>query len=131
MPDSPLATAHRHLTEAIDELRAAAGSGATDDELLSVLTLYEGTRRRLDRLTVTTLSDLQRRATRRGSGRRRGFWVVSQECAECLCDGREGDVPVPSEVASAFEVVETEAVFEFSVVVFDAPADLRETHQFT
>ena len=63
MPDSPLATAHRHLTAAIDELSAAAGTGATDDELLSALTLYEATSRRLDRLTVTTLSDLQRRGT--------------------------------------------------------------------
>jgi Domain of unknown function (DUF222) len=61
--DRPLATAHRLLTEAIDELCAAADTGATDDDLLSVLTLCEGTSRRLDRLTVATLSTLQRRGT--------------------------------------------------------------------
>jgi Domain of unknown function (DUF222)/HNH endonuclease len=61
--DSPLVTAHRLLTEAIDELCAAAEAGATDDELLSVLTLCEGTSRRLDRLTVASLSTLERRGT--------------------------------------------------------------------
>lgn len=67
---------------------------------------------------------------RRGSGRRRGFWVVAQLRAEGLGEGGEGDVAVPAEVAAAFEVVEPEAVFEFAVVVFDAPADLREPDQF-
>jgi hypothetical protein len=36
--DSPLAHAHRLLTEAVATLAAAAGPGAGDDELLSALT---------------------------------------------------------------------------------------------
>ncbi len=50
--ESPLVIAHRHLTQAVDELCAAGESGASDNELLSVLTLCEGTSRRLDRLAV-------------------------------------------------------------------------------
>src|SRR4051794_13988970 len=61
--DSPLTTAHRLLVEAIDALSAAAETGATDDELLSVLTLCEGTSRRLDRVVVATVSALERRGT--------------------------------------------------------------------
>ncbi len=38
MHDSPLAHAHRLLTEAVNAVAAAAGSGAGDDELLSALT---------------------------------------------------------------------------------------------
>jgi Domain of unknown function (DUF222) len=66
--DSPLAHAHRLLTEAVDTLAAAAGSGAGDDELLSALTLCEATARRLDRVTVAALADLERRGvfTERG-----------------------------------------------------------------
>ncbi|GAA1306226.1 HNH endonuclease signature motif containing protein [Pseudonocardia xinjiangensis] len=60
--DSPLTTAHRLLVEAIDALSAATDA-ATDDELLSVLTLCEGTSRRLDRLTVATVATLERRGT--------------------------------------------------------------------
>jgi hypothetical protein len=59
--DSPVAAAHRLLTEAADALATAAGAGATDAELLSVLTVCEGLSRRLDRLTVYTVSVLQRR----------------------------------------------------------------------
>jgi hypothetical protein len=36
--------------------------------------------------------------------------------------GDEGGVVVPAEPGAAFEVVEAEGVFEFSVVVFDAPS---------
>jgi hypothetical protein len=39
-------------------------------------------------------------------------------------------VAVPAGIAAAFEVVEPEAVFEFSVVVLDSPADLRESDKF-
>jgi hypothetical protein len=39
-------------------------------------------------------------------------------------------VAVPAEVGAAFEVIQAEAVFEFSVVVFDAPADLGQPNQF-
>ncbi|WP_433559930.1 DUF222 domain-containing protein [Pseudonocardia xinjiangensis] len=62
MSDSPLTTAHRLLVEAIDALSAATDA-ATDDDLLSVLTLCEGTSRRLDRLTVSTVATLERRGT--------------------------------------------------------------------
>ena len=45
MSDSPLCTAHRHLGAAVEEL-AGAVNGATDNELLSALTLCEGLLRR-------------------------------------------------------------------------------------
>jgi 5-methylcytosine-specific restriction protein A len=60
--DSPLTSAHRLLNEEVDALSAATDA-ATDDELLSVLTLCEGTSRRLDRLTVATVATLERRGT--------------------------------------------------------------------
>lgn len=60
--DSPLALAHRLLTEAVDALAGAAGQ-AGDVELISVLTLGEGTVRRLDRVTVGALAELERRGT--------------------------------------------------------------------
>ncbi len=63
MPASPVATAHRLLTEAIDTLSAAADAGPTDAELLSMLTVCEGLTRQLDRLTLETISTLQRRGT--------------------------------------------------------------------
>ena len=44
--------------------------------------------------------------------------------------GDEGGVVVPAEPGAAFEVVEAEAGFEFAVVVFDAPADFRQAHEF-
>ncbi|WP_433276566.1 DUF222 domain-containing protein [Pseudonocardia xinjiangensis] len=62
MSDSPLTTAHRLLVEAIDALSAATDA-ATDDDLLSVLTLCEGTSRRLDRVVVAAVSTLERRGT--------------------------------------------------------------------
>jgi hypothetical protein len=47
MPDTPVADAHRLLQASFDALRAAAESAlATDDELLSVLTVAEGFARR-------------------------------------------------------------------------------------
>jgi uncharacterized protein DUF222/HNH endonuclease len=61
MSGSPVSTAHRLLTEAIHALTAAADHSATDTELLSVLTVCEGLTRRLDHLTVATVSVLQRR----------------------------------------------------------------------
>jgi hypothetical protein len=61
MPATPVATAHRLLTEAVDALTAAVAGGATDAELLSVLTLNEGLARRLDRLTVAAVAVLERR----------------------------------------------------------------------
>jgi hypothetical protein len=54
---------------------------------------------------------------------------VAELGADGLGNGGEGDVAVPAEPGAAFEVVEAEAVFEFAVVVFDAPADLGQSHQ--
>ncbi|MGI9001692.1 MAG: DUF222 domain-containing protein [Pseudonocardia sp.] len=62
MSPGPLATAHQHLGAAVEELCVAA-AGATDDELLSILTLCEGVTRQLDRLTVDTVATLERRGT--------------------------------------------------------------------
>jgi 5-methylcytosine-specific restriction protein A len=59
--ESPLAAAHRLLEEAVDALAAAAGAGAGDAELLSVLVVCEGAGRRLDRLVVDGVASLQRR----------------------------------------------------------------------
>jgi hypothetical protein len=67
--DNPVAAAHRLLVEAVDALATAAESGsASDAELLSALTVCEGMTRRLDRLTLATVSVLQRRGafTERG-----------------------------------------------------------------
>jgi hypothetical protein len=44
---------------------------------------------------------------------------------------RASRVGASAEVAAAFEVVESEAVFEFAVVVFAAPADLRQPDEFS
>ncbi|GAB3002719.1 hypothetical protein GCM10027184_69460 [Saccharothrix stipae] len=44
-------------------------------------------------------------------------------------DGGEGGVAVPSDPGAAFEVVRAEAVFEFAVVVLDAPPDLGDPDQ--
>nr|WP_161631756.1 DUF222 domain-containing protein [Pseudonocardia asaccharolytica] len=61
MTAGPLPTAHRLLAEALDGLAAAAGPGAADAELLSVLTICEGAARRLDRLVVATVAAVARR----------------------------------------------------------------------
>lgn len=78
MPDTPLATAHRLLVQAVEQLCAAAESGPSDAELLSVLTLCEGTTRRLDRLSVGAVSSLQRR----GAFTERGY----RDTSAALCD---------------------------------------------
>lgn len=70
VPDSPLALAHRLLAEAVDALAAATGPAAGDAELISVLTLGEGTARGLDRVVVGALADLERRGTFAGRGYR-------------------------------------------------------------
>lgn len=63
MSSDRLVAAHRLLQQALTELADAAGAGAGDDELLSVLTVCEGATRTLDRVTVGALADLDRRAT--------------------------------------------------------------------
>jgi hypothetical protein len=47
-----------------------------------------------------------------------GFWVEAQHGAEGLGEDGEGDVAVPAGKGAAFEVVQSEAGFEFAVVVF-------------
>ncbi|QYN37746.1 13E12 repeat family protein [Pseudonocardia sp. DSM 110487] len=80
MPVGSVATAHRLLTEAVDALARAAGTGATDAELLSVLTVCEGLSRRLDRLTASTVSVLQRR----GAFAERGYKSAAAALSDLL-----------------------------------------------
>jgi uncharacterized protein DUF222/HNH endonuclease len=80
MSGSPVATAHRLLTEAIDALTAAADHGAADAELLSVLTICEGLNRRLDHLTVSAISTLQRR----GAFAERGYKSTAGALSDLL-----------------------------------------------
>jgi hypothetical protein len=63
MSVSGLAQAHRLLDEAMGALETVAGGDATDDELLSALTMCEGVARRVDRLAVSAVAVLQRRGT--------------------------------------------------------------------
>ena len=42
--------------------------------------------------------------------------------------GGQGGVVVPADPAAAFEMVKSDTGFQFPVVVFDAPADLREAN---
>jgi Domain of unknown function (DUF222) len=60
--ETPLVSAQRLLAEAVDALGAAAGNGAGDEELLSVLAVCEATGRRLDKVVVDTVAALQRRS---------------------------------------------------------------------
>ncbi len=68
MSTDRLTAAYRLLSEAVDALCDMVGPGAGDDELLSVLTLCEGVARRLDRVVVDAVADLERRGvfTQRG-----------------------------------------------------------------
>jgi Domain of unknown function (DUF222)/HNH endonuclease len=61
--ETPLVSARRLLAEAVDALGTAAGNGAGDEELLSVLAVCEATGRRLDKVVVDTVAALQRRGT--------------------------------------------------------------------
>jgi hypothetical protein len=61
---SAVTTAYERLHEAIEDLRTAAESAlASDNELVSVLSVSEGVSRQLDYLTVSTTAALQRRGT--------------------------------------------------------------------
>ena len=55
-----LAAAHRLLAQAVAELDAVAASGG-DAELLSLLIVWEGVSRQLDRAVVAAVAGLQRR----------------------------------------------------------------------
>jgi len=87
------------LTEAVDELCAAAGAGASDDELLSVLMLCEGVARRLDRLVVDTVAAVQRRSgfAERGYTSTAGALgdLLGWERHEARRRGRRGDQVSP------------------------------------
>jgi 5-methylcytosine-specific restriction protein A len=63
MTTGPVPAAHRLLTEAVHALAAAAGPGASDDELLAALTLCEGITRQLDQVVVAAVAALERRGT--------------------------------------------------------------------
>ena len=121
MSGSPVAVAHRLLVEAVDALAAAAESDSTSDaELLSVLTVCEGMARRLDRVTVGTVSVLQRRGAfaergykssaaalsdllgwERFEGRRR-VSVADHVCARINLDGTRQPARLPA-TAAAFD----------------------------
>jgi 5-methylcytosine-specific restriction protein A len=80
MFESPLVAAHRQLIAAVEQLCAATESGPSDADLLSVLTLCEGTTRRLDRLTVGAVSALERR----GSFSERGYRGTAAALSDLL-----------------------------------------------
>jgi ATP/maltotriose-dependent transcriptional regulator MalT len=61
MTETALSFAQRLIVQAMNAVRAAAGSAAGDDELLSVLRLCEGIARQADGVAVETLADLERR----------------------------------------------------------------------
>ena len=62
--------ASRLFAQAVEALRAAAGPGASEADLLGVLTVGEGVRRGLDQAGMAALADLERRGTFAGRGYR-------------------------------------------------------------
>jgi 5-methylcytosine-specific restriction protein A len=65
-----LEAASRLFAQAVEALRAAAGPGASEADLLGVLTVGEGVRRGLDQAGMAALADLERRGTFAGRGYR-------------------------------------------------------------
>lgn len=61
MSESRLVAAHRLLEQAVAELAAAAGAGASDGELLSALTICEGVARQVERIGAGAVACLERR----------------------------------------------------------------------
>lgn len=80
MAESPLTGAHRLLEKAMSAWGACAGPGASDDELLSVLTMCAGVARCTDRLAVTTVATL----SRRGVFTERGYQSPAAALADLL-----------------------------------------------
>lgn len=80
MTDTALALAHRLMTQAMGAVRAAAGPGAGDDELVSVLRLCEGAVRQLDRATVDAVASLERR----GVFAERGYQSTSAALSDLM-----------------------------------------------
>ncbi|MCY7341945.1 MAG: HNH endonuclease [Pseudonocardia sp.] len=74
------AIAYRLLTEAIEALSVAGDQVASDDDLLCVLTMCEGTTRRVDRVAVATVASL----SRRGTFAERGYGSVTSALADLL-----------------------------------------------
>src|SRR5579875_19788 len=67
---------------------------------------------------------------RRASGCRPQWRAPSSlQGQECVRDRDQGDVVIPAAVGAAFEVIESESVFEFAVVMLDAPAQLPQPDQ--
>src|SRR6187200_1535581 len=63
MLSSSLDTAYHLSSQVVQTLRTATGNMASDDELVSALTVCEATARQLDRIVVDTVAALQRRGT--------------------------------------------------------------------
>ena len=78
-----LPVAHQLLTQGLDALAGTAGPTCDDAELISVLTVAEGAARRLDRIVVTALAELERR----GSFTELGYRSAAAALADLLgCD---------------------------------------------
>jgi hypothetical protein len=77
MVGSPVSTAYRQLTEAVEGLSAACTPAATADDLLSVLTIGAGVARRLDQVVVAVVADLLRRGTFAERGYRNAVAAVA------------------------------------------------------
>ena len=117
MTTSALTDAHRLLDEAIGAFEAAVGPTSSDDELLSVPALCSGLVRRLDRLSVSTISTLQRRGIFSGRGyrnpisaltdllgcdrpeARRQVVAAEQVCPRIGLDGSESPARLPATAA--------------------------------
>ncbi len=117
MTTSALTDAHRLLDEAIGAFAAAVGPTSSDDELLSVPALCSGLVRRLDRLSVSTISTLQRRGIFSGRGyrnpisaltdllgcdrpeARRQVVAAEQVCPRIGLDGSESPARLPATAA--------------------------------
>jgi Domain of unknown function (DUF222)/HNH endonuclease len=78
--ESGVADAYRLLAEGLAALAEATDSTATDDELLSALTVCEGVSRGLDRLVVGVVADLDRR----GAFADRGYRNTTTALADLL-----------------------------------------------
>jgi hypothetical protein len=77
--ETPLLTAQRLFTQALDAAAAAVGSG-TDDEVVSLLAVCERAVRRLDRVAVDAVAALERR----GTFAERGYRSTSAALADLL-----------------------------------------------
>jgi 5-methylcytosine-specific restriction protein A len=144
--DIPVATAHRLLVEAVQELSAAVESGAAADAgLLSALTICEGITRRLDRLTLTTIAALQRRGTFTDRGYKSTAGALSDllgweafearrrvHAADLVCPriGLDGS-PLPPRLAATAQVFEAGRARLRHVEVIAKLLDSSAAHRLT